>query len=293
MKELITDFLDPKWDLVSIDQIAPKTEEKVEIMKDNFTSASDMYFQQILTICKHNKEFNKYWSVIWHDVRNQFNQISGNLELAFYGINSKNGIAIFDIIKSEIKALRGVVHILDKEYENPNSKFTFSELLDSVFIPNCILGLKGKTDVEFDISVLFSIRTMILNAKGKSSKVAPSKVIIEPSVNEKDTAFKIFDNATPTWPKSEIAHWAASYTKGWEAFKEVTEATNGGGSIIAYTQGQKARLNGNTSVMDANSLLRYIDGKIDGTDEEFKYVELVYPKVYSQIEKGLLKEKEA
>lgn len=282
MQDLINDFNDPKWNIDSIGMLTPTTEEEVQISKNNLEEMSKLYLDRIVIICKRNKPFAKYWSVMWHDVRNQFNQVSDLLTLSFYGVKEKKGIDLLTLVKAEIKALQGLLTIVESAHSDPLRKFSLNDLVSTIFIPRCEIEVKDSLENGLDLATLFVIRTLVLNAKGKSSEVQPTKIIIEAGTNEAATAFKIYDNSTPTWPKHILGHWSDAYSKGWKEYETATQISNGGGDIVAYTSGQRARKYSYPSKMDEQSLLRYAD--CDSMQEDsLKYVEVIYPKKYREL----------
>jgi len=244
------------------------TSEELPNIRTHYDTAKRHYIEVVKEICSLNKDLAKYQTIIIHDVNNQFNTIVNKLQ-----IDVLSPVEDFDaFIKPEIKALGKIITILNTAEENPDIRFNIQDLSESIFVPDFAISTNNP-DFNFNIVTLFSIRTLILNARNQK-RGELFKVKLELDVNDLNAAFRVYDNATGQWSEKNLLLWKENYRKGFEESNLITEIENGGGGLVAFTAGQRAEQFKYSSEIGSDSLVKYVNSR---EQNGFKYVEVTFP----------------
>jgi len=229
------------------------------------------YFDKVDSICEANPSLAKYKGIIKHDINRQLSTIAS--KIIMYPMLKLEDFGSY--VEMELETLENLLEILERAEKNPFQLFTIEDLKKSIYLINFKLE-DNELPVSFDLAVLFSIRTLLLNAKSEVKDKFNIRLEIFDQYNE--LHFKIHDNSSEKWPIAFVSEWQDKYIAGTMEPDNVSEIVTGGAGLVAYTSGQRAA---KYNIPDEYTLVNYVNKSAQMVD---KFIEVIFPHQQDQLQ---------
>lgn len=231
-------------------------------------------------VCLDHPILRRSATIIGHDLRNQGYQITNALTYAGFEEPLIMGAPTARVLYKEVEAYKFLRAMMRVIKINGSVKFPIDWIAKSIYVYDKPVEIIAPSMYMVDAAAFFSVRTLVLNSKGKGDKL-PSKIAVMVKPGKKNTEYRIYDDCRSTeddsvlWPDFLLKKAEVEYRKGWDLDQTLNSSTDGGAGLLAYVLGQKAKKAGYSGNMyGRNTLLVYKNPGEHKTKklDEFKYV---------------------